>query len=33
MIDGQPYFAAGYTPVGAPYGMYLEEMDDDYLTG
>ncbi len=33
MIDGRPYFASGYTPGGAPYGMYLEEMDDDYLTG
>jgi hypothetical protein len=29
MMDGRPYFAAG----GAPYGIYLDEMDDDYLTG
>jgi hypothetical protein len=33
MIDGRPYFAAGYTSGGAPYGIYLDEMDDDYLTG
>ena len=33
MIDGRPYFVAGYTPSGTPYGMYLEEMDDDCLTG
>jgi len=33
IMDGRPYFVAGYTPGGAPYGMYLEEMDDDYLTG
>jgi hypothetical protein len=32
MIDGRPYFVAGYTPGGAPYGIYLDEMDDDYLT-
>jgi hypothetical protein len=32
MIDGRPYFAAGHTPGGAPYGIYLDEMDDDYLT-
>jgi hypothetical protein len=30
MMDGRPYFVAGYTPGGAPYGIYL---DDDYLTG
>ena len=33
IIDGRPYFVAGYTPGGAPYGVYLEEMDDDCLTG
>ncbi len=33
MIDGRPYFVAGYTSGGAPYGIYLDEMDDDYLTG
>jgi len=32
MIDGRPYFVAGYTPGGVPYGIYLDEMDDDYLT-
>ena len=33
MMDGRAYFVAGYTPGGAPYGIYLDEMDDDYLTG
>ena len=33
MIGGRLYFVAGYTPGGAPYGIYLDEMDDDYLTG
>ncbi len=33
MIDGRPYFVAGYTAGGAPYGIYLDEMDDDYLPG
>jgi len=33
MMDGRPYFVAGYTPGGAPYRIYLDEMDDDYLTG
>jgi len=33
MIDGRPYFVAGYTSGGVPYGIYLEEMDDGYLTG
>jgi len=33
MIDGRLYFVAGYTPSGAPYGIYLDEMDDDCLTG
>ena len=31
MIDGRPYFVAGYTAGGAPYGIYLDEMGDDYL--
>jgi hypothetical protein len=31
MIDGRPYFIAGYTPGGVPYGIYLDEMDEDYL--
>ncbi len=25
MIDGRPYFVAGYTPGGAPYGLYLDD--------
>ncbi len=33
MMDGRPYFVAGHTPGGAPYGIYLDEMDDGYLTG
>ena len=33
MMDGRPYFVAGYTSGGAPYGIYLDELDDDYLTG
>src|SRR6516225_8040948 len=33
MIDGRPYFVAGNTPGGAPYGIYLDETDDDDLTG
>ena len=33
MIDGQPYFVAGYTQGGAPYGIYLDGTGDDYLTG
>jgi hypothetical protein len=33
MMDGRPYFVAGYTSGGAPYGIYLDEMDDDYLSG
>lgn len=32
MMDGRPYFVAGYTSGGAPYGIYVDEMDDDYLT-
>ena len=32
MIDGRPYFVAGYTPGGAPYGIYLDETGDDDLT-
>jgi hypothetical protein len=32
MIGGRPYIVAGYTPCGAPYGIYLDEMDDDYPT-
>jgi hypothetical protein len=32
-VDGRPYFVAGYTSGGTPYGLYLDEMDDDYLTG
>jgi hypothetical protein len=32
-MDGRPYFVAGYTPGGAPFGIYLDEMDDDYPTG
>ena len=33
MMDGRPYFVAGYTPGGAPYGTCLDEMDDDCLPG
>jgi hypothetical protein len=33
MMDGRPYYVAGYTPGGAPYSIYLDEMDDDYLNG
>lgn len=33
MIDGRPYFVAGYTPGGAPYGIYLDETDDDHPAG
>jgi len=33
MVDGRPYFVAGYTSGGAPYGIFLDEMGDDYLTG
>ncbi len=33
MMDGRPYFATGYTPGGAPYGIYLDEMDGGYPTG
>ena len=33
MMDGRPYFVAGYTPGGARYGIYPGEMDDDYLPG
>jgi len=33
MIDERPYFAAGCTPGGAPHDIYLDEMDDGYLTG
>ena len=33
MIDGRPYFVAGYTSGGAPYGIYLDATDGDYLTG
>lgn len=32
-MDGRPFFVAGYTPGGAPHGIYLDEMDDDYPTG
>jgi hypothetical protein len=33
MIDGRPYFVMGYTSGGAPYGIYLDEMDDDHPIG
>lgn len=32
MMDGRPYFVAGYTPGGAPYGIYLDEMDEGCMT-
>lgn len=28
MMDGRPYFVAGYTPAGFPYGIYADEMGD-----
>jgi hypothetical protein len=33
MMGGRPYFVAGCTSGGAPYGIYLDEMDGDCLTG
>jgi hypothetical protein len=33
IVDGRPYFVAGHTPGGAPYGIYLDEMDDNYPSG
>jgi hypothetical protein len=33
MIDGRPFFVAGYTPGEAPYGIHLDQTDDDYPTG
>ncbi|HTQ92244.1 MAG TPA: hypothetical protein VMK84_22400 [Streptosporangiaceae bacterium] len=32
MIDGRPTSPRGTPWGGAPYGIYLDEMDDDYLT-
>jgi hypothetical protein len=32
-LTGGRISAAGCTPGGASYGIYLDEMDDDYLTG
>ena len=26
MLDGRPFFVAGYTSGGAPYGMFEDEM-------
>jgi hypothetical protein len=26
MLDGRPFFVAGFTPGGAPYGIYDDEM-------
>jgi hypothetical protein len=28
MLDGRRYFVAGYTPNGAPYGIFEDEFDD-----
>lgn len=28
MMDGRPFFVAGYTPGGAPYGIHLGAMND-----
>ncbi|HEY6798047.1 MAG TPA: hypothetical protein VI248_25505, partial [Kineosporiaceae bacterium] len=28
MMDGRPYFVAGYTSAGFPYGVYLDEIHD-----
>jgi hypothetical protein len=33
MIDGRPYLGRGVHPGRTSYGIYLDEMDDDYLTG
>ena len=33
MSDERPYYVAGYTSGGAPYGIYLDDMDDDYPPG
>lgn len=27
MLDGRPFFVAGFTPGGAPYGIYDDEME------
>jgi hypothetical protein len=27
MLDGRPFFVAGFTPGGAPYGIYEDEME------
>jgi hypothetical protein len=29
MLDARPFFVAGYTPGGAPYGMFADEMPHD----
>lgn len=29
VIDGRRYFVAGYTPGGAPYGIFEDEMLDE----
>jgi len=29
MLDGRLYFVVGYTPGGAPYGMFADEMPHD----
>jgi hypothetical protein len=33
MLEGRPFFVAGFTPGGAPYGIYEDEMQpyDDML--
>jgi hypothetical protein len=28
MMDGRPYFVAGYTSAGFPYGIYVDEVHD-----
>jgi hypothetical protein len=28
MMDGRPYFVAGYTSGGVPYGIFEDEMHD-----
>jgi len=32
-LTGGRASSRGTPPGGAPYGIYLDEMDDDYLTG
>ena len=33
MLDGRPFFVAGYTPGGVPYGIFVDEIppDEDWI--